>query len=81
MGKGGDWLEWGDDRDMKLPRPLVVSMFPPSFGEAQLLGLDKWYLLCVTVAYAYKHTHAQNTHTTRTHTHTHTMLYILTHTI
>lgn len=41
MGKGGDWLEWGDDKDMKLPRPLVVSMFPPSVGEAQLLGLDK----------------------------------------
>lgn len=42
MGKGGDWLELGDDKDMKLPRPLVESMFPPSVGEAQMIGLDKW---------------------------------------
>jgi len=44
MGKGGDWLELGDDEDMKLPRPLVETMLPPSFDEAKKMGLDKWYL-------------------------------------
>ena len=43
MGKGGDWLEHGGDKDMKLPRPLVETMFPPSVDDAKVMGLDKWY--------------------------------------
>ena len=43
MGKGADWFELGDDKDMKLPRPLVDTMFPPSPADVQMMGLDKWY--------------------------------------
>jgi len=54
MGKGGDWFELSDDKDVKLPRPLVKTMFPPSVDVAQMIRLDKWY------------THTTHTHT---HTH------------
>ena len=48
MGKGGEWFELGDDKDMKLPRPLVETMFPPSPADVHTMGLDKWYP-CVPV--------------------------------
>ena len=47
MGKGGEWFEMGDDKEMKLPRPLVETMFPPAPGDVQMMKLDKWYP-CVT---------------------------------
>ena len=45
LGKGGDWVQLGDDKDVKLPRPLVETMFPPSsVDEAKTMRLDKWYV-------------------------------------
>ena len=80
MVKGGEWFELGDDKDMKLPRPLVDTMFPPLPGDLQLMGLDKWYLMCLeTLMHAHTHTHTRAHTHAHAHTHTHARTHTRTH--